>query len=178
MTGGAGNVFGRSPPSRPPPPPPSTSYPASEGDGEDGEDSSREKPTLTNQARAAAEEGKARARSSSSSSRKAEQTQRKARDLYETGDLEVDIGDGDVFDSLLGGKEGGEDGAGRDTRGETQTIQQGEEEGATWRRDYKERRNGQPGKSGNADDAFIEEIERLSRNGRGKGGPTPRPRRG
>ena len=172
-------MFGRSPPSRPPPPPPSTSYPASEGDGEDGEDSSREKPTLTNQARAAAEEGKARARSSSSSSsRKAEQTQRKARDLYETGDLEVDIGDGDVFDSLLGGKEGGEDGAGRDTRRETQTIQQGEEEGATWRRDYKERRNGQPGKSGNADDAFIEEIERLSRNGRGKGGPTPRPRRG
>ena len=38
VTGGAGNVFGRSPPSRPPPPP-STSYPTSEGDGEDGEDS-------------------------------------------------------------------------------------------------------------------------------------------
>ena len=128
---------------------------------------------MTNQARAAAEEGKARASSSSSSSsssRKAEQTQRKVRDLYQAGDLEGDISDGGVFDSLLGGKDGGGDGGGRDTRGETQTTQQGEGEGATWRRDYKERRNGQPSKSGSADDAFIEEIERLSRNGRGKGG--------
>lgn len=167
----AGNVYGRSPPSREPPrTPPPVSNKDGGGDGDDGD---RKRPTMTSQGRVAKEENAVRQRRRPAAGSRAPAppagagagagTSRSGRrDLYaEQPDFETDA---DGHDSTLGGSDG--DGTGGEDMREAR-----EEEGSSgsWRRSYAKRRQGKEdagtddGKT--PDQRFLEEIERLQREG-------------